>query len=275
MFAGIQRQEDAPPNKPTRRVRNRTTGFEDLPSQKRMAPKVPQEAGKLPLCRRTSLSDQDLRQIGSRDDHPVPPPRTRKHSDATDSSAEVATPLKSALKSREGSKKFDQDGRPRRPVRILAPRAPADEANINEQQQKSAAIFDNLEYLLTSDLKMDEKASLDSFYGNMESEESTASSPSADASVQCSLPFGHGVFDAVLQMNSRTLAAVGSCEPPQTVWWSEDTVWTELMDTEPCFCTKDAEFYKANDVAQHHNSVITMVSKQLITPFVMRHGKRY
>ncbi|XP_072021105.1 uncharacterized protein [Amphiura filiformis] len=264
---GVQRQEEAPPNKPTRRVRNRTTGFEDLPSQERMAPKVPDEEQKTPLCKKQSLSDQDLRKIGSSEEtHPIPPPRARRQSDTQAAVVEVTTssPLKSAMKTKvsEESKKVEEDGRPKRPVRILAPRT----ANQNSKKQpRTASIFDNLEYLLTSDLKLGEKAGLDSFYGKDESKEEVCNS-TVDAAVQCSAPVVNNgmnsVMDAMLVMNRRTLSAFLSSWKEQTAqkeWWSKETNWGELINREePLWCDEETVFYQAVH-KDHRDTPVTVM----------------
>ena len=208
---------------------------------------------------------------------PIAPPRSRTRSDGKDTTTaqadKVARYLKSAMKNAEDSDnmKLVQDDKPERPVRN---KAPSGDENCNAVK-KSTCIFDNLEYLLTSDINMDAKASMDSFYGDDDT--AKVDRTSTDATVQCSFPIAGGnhtkngmnaVFDTMLQMNSRTLSAVGSAwlAPSRVPWWTAETDWLACIDEGAKLCCRsgDAVFYDVTRRDQKDNPVAVMVSECLM-----------
>ncbi|XP_063952440.1 inactive tyrosine-protein kinase PEAK1-like [Lytechinus pictus] len=236
---GTGRANIAPQKPARRRQRNRTTGFEDLPSRvKRMAPKTP---------------DKPTPDADTEDD--VVQATSAKQLLFEDIPLSSSQPLKSALRSTQSEPlRVDADGKvvPKRPVRIIAPE---DESIDTQFPLPSVLRSDYKNLALVPQADLDGKVLKDA--GTQVEDSSQRSKTSfADADAQCSLnshnssslnqPSLGNLLHDVDAVHLQALTQLSRTIPTISLDWAgcRDSVWKErITSTDPKCRSAGAAFF--------------------------------
>ena len=229
-LTGVKRATIAPQKPARRRQRNRTTGFEDMPSRtKRMAPKTP-----------------DKPTNGIESIHVVDVPTTQSSARQLifdDTPLSSSPPLKSALRSTVSEPpKIDSEGKvvPKRPVRIVAP----EDDVVNTEPHSTVLRCDYKNLALVPQADLDNAAHIDAGT-QVEGDVRSKRKPLVDATTQYSL---NGQESSSLQqagqrtllsnvnaVHLQALTQLARPVPGPRMDWSdlEDSVWKEQLSAQP------------------------------------------
>ncbi|XP_072173691.1 uncharacterized protein [Diadema setosum] len=241
---GASRAKITPQKPARRRHRNRTTGFEDMPSRvKRMAPKTPEK----PTSRDTDGSDEV--------DGVVPLETAIQQHLPEDTPLSSSPPLKSALRSAAPDQaKTDTDGKaiPKRPVRIVAPE---DEAIITDLPRSTVLRSDYKNLALVPQADLDDALCKDA---ETQMEENTPAKMTVNADTQCNLSGAGASFldqtsqqSLLFDISAVHIQALSQLSTPRVrmdtegMTTMEDIAWKDqvLPDTEPHCRSAGAAFF--------------------------------
>ncbi|XP_071942256.1 uncharacterized protein [Antedon mediterranea] len=263
------------PTKPSRRFRNRTTAFENLPSQlentkKRMAPQLPQEN-----CLSQENWDKSSPNQSSQDeaDRPQPLPRKRSNS-ASASSFRPVTPLKSAMKNLEDNHNSGDNKTPKRPVRVLDPGT----TNKEKSQESTENVYANVDELL-SDADIPSRLKPMPTPRNQKLMVDQGTSPLRTLSEESeSSPISNGLnpldpfFAKINNRNMLTLSKISSAwqNSHESCPRLDQVVLRDfkLTSDHPCFTSSEARFYPAELIANKdkHFTLMMFTDPETVDP---------
>ncbi|XP_033098057.1 inactive tyrosine-protein kinase PEAK1-like [Anneissia japonica] len=278
------------PKKPSRRFRNRTTAFENLPSQtdahkKRIAPQIPRDAG---VHREDSGMSSANQSSHDEADRPPSPPRRRSNS-AVESNfpnpvmaVKTSTPLKSAMRNVEDNHSKVDEKIPKRPVRVLVPGHPSIASQNDTSQNNKEKLYANVDMVLSDNdatynhtpvpAPRIKKLMVDQGTSPLKLEtllaESLSPPTSLDASVNVVDPFVAKITNRNMITLSKVASVWQNCH--ETCPRLDDVVFKDFKLTmeQPCFTSPEAKFFSAelNGSEEKNFTLMVFTDSELVDP---------